>query len=65
MKERTRTGLNGVNGGVRERAHGARDEPDDHVLVRRQVRELRLHLVRELLELLVRGEVGTYTNGYK
>lgn len=55
-----RTGLYGVDGRIRERTHSSRDETDDHVLIRRQFRQFRLILMRELLDLLVRSKVRTY-----
>ena len=51
------TSLNGIYWRVGEGTHRARDEADEHVLVRRQVGQFGLHPVRELLQLLVRREV--------
>ena len=55
--ERRRTRLDSVDGRVGEGAHGAGDEPDKHVLVRRQLDEIRLQPMRELLQLLIRREI--------
>ena len=54
------TGLNRINGSIRERSHRARYETDQHVLIRRELFDIRLKLRRQLFELLVCGEVDTY-----
>ena len=59
-EQKARTSLDRVDRRIGERAHRARDEADEHVLVRRQVGQLGLHPVRELLQLLVRREVRTW-----
>ncbi len=56
-RKKTRTRLDCVNGRIGERAHRAGDESNQHVLVRRQLGRVGLQPLRELLELLVRGEV--------
>ena len=52
------TCLDGVNGGVGEGTHGTRDEANHHMLVRWEFDEVRLDSVRELLDFLVRSEIG-------
>jgi hypothetical protein len=54
-----RTRLDGVDGCVGEGAHGAGYKPNDHVLVRRQLRDV-LELDRYFLDLLVRREIRAF-----
>lgn len=52
------TSLNGIYWRVGEGTHRARNEADEHVLIRGQDVQFRLHALRELLQFLVRSEVG-------
>lgn len=51
------TGLNGVDRCVRKWTHGTRYETNDHMLVGRQLGQLRLLSMGKFLQLLIRSEV--------
>lgn len=59
-------GLDGVDGGVAERAHGARHKTDERGLVARDsgAAVLRLPILQDLLEFGVCGEVDRLVGSY-
>jgi hypothetical protein len=57
LRDKVPTGLDGVDRRVRKWTHGTRYEPDNHMLVRREVGQLRLLCMGKFLQLLIRSEV--------
>ncbi len=57
IRDKVPTGLNGVDRCVRKWTHGAGYETDNHILVGRQLGQLRLLSMGKFLQLLIRSEV--------